>query len=70
MDTIRNLLFLFFNLGKGIFSLFFFYLCVSVEDVDELLLLDGADHDGPALGVDGQVLPRHDPKKIIYLFVN
>ena len=34
---------------------------VPVEDVDELLLLDGADHDGPPLRVDRQVLPRHDP---------
>ena len=37
------------------------HIRVSVEDVDELLLLDGADHDCPPLGIDRQVLPRHDP---------
>mmetsp|Transcript_96811 Transcript_96811/g.270984 ORF Transcript_96811/g.270984 Transcript_96811/m.270984 type:complete len:956 (-) Transcript_96811:2-2869(-) len=34
---------------------------VAVQDVDELLLLDGANHHGAALGVDGQVLAGHDP---------
>ena len=36
------------------------YLRVSVENIDELLLLDGRDHDGATLGIDGQVLARHD----------
>lgn len=29
---------------------------ITVEDVDELLLLAGGDHDGSALGIDGEVL--------------
>mmetsp|Transcript_84449 Transcript_84449/g.273455 ORF Transcript_84449/g.273455 Transcript_84449/m.273455 type:complete len:309 (+) Transcript_84449:2684-3610(+) len=33
---------------------------VAVQDVDELLLLDGAYHHGAALGVHGQVLAGHD----------
>ena len=36
-------------------------LRVPVEDVDQLLLLDGTNHHGSALGIDGQVLPGHDP---------
>ncbi len=33
---------------------------VTVEDVDEFLLFDGADHDGAALDVSGKVLTRRD----------
>lgn len=33
---------------------------VAVEDVDELLLLAGADHDSTALGVDSEVLAGDD----------
>mmetsp|Transcript_54690 Transcript_54690/g.144051 ORF Transcript_54690/g.144051 Transcript_54690/m.144051 type:complete len:273 (+) Transcript_54690:3117-3935(+) len=33
---------------------------VAVQDVHKLLLLDRADHDGTALRVHGEVLPRHD----------
>jgi hypothetical protein len=38
-----------------------YYLSVPVEDVDELLLLNGADHDGATLGVNCQILTRHNP---------
>lgn len=31
---------------------------ITVEDIDELLLLTGSDHDGSALGIDGEVLSR------------
>lgn len=33
---------------------------IAVEDVDELLLFAGANHDGAALGVDGEVLAGDD----------
>ena len=37
------------------------HVAISVEDVDELLLPNGADHDDPPLWIHRQILPRHDP---------
>mmetsp|Transcript_1924 Transcript_1924/g.3662 ORF Transcript_1924/g.3662 Transcript_1924/m.3662 type:complete len:203 (-) Transcript_1924:394-1002(-) len=34
---------------------------VAVQNVDELLLLDGSDHHCTSLGVNGEVLTRHNP---------
>ena len=38
------------------------YLGIPVEDVDQLLLLNGANHDGSTLGIDSQILARHNPE--------
>jgi hypothetical protein len=38
-----------------------YYLSVPVEDVDELLLLNSTDHNGATLGVNCQILARHNP---------
>lgn len=35
-------------------------LCVTIEDVDELLLLDGTNHHGASLRIHSQILSRHD----------
>lgn len=37
-----------------------FVVGVAIENVDELLFLDGADHNGAAFGVCGKVLTRHN----------